>query len=152
MFGPEYDVFPKERSFFELKARFRNLTKEMMRRIPDVLVEIAEQVHYDVDNTEPKIPVRTGAMRKSKTITKKSDRHVRLSYGGKSVPLDDGTIKDVYYAAEVHEGLPDLPQPINWTRGGSGPHFLLTKIDDEDLKKKWMGVAIREFKDVLKGL
>lgn len=151
-FGPEYDVFPNKQSFFQLKARFRNLTKEMMRRVPDALVEIAEQIHYDVDNTEPKIPVDTGAMRKSKTITRQSGNHVTLSYGGKSVPIDDGTTKEVYYASEVHEGLPDLPHPIKWTRDGSGPYFLLSKLDDEELKKKWMDVAMRELKDVLKGL
>ena len=84
------DIFPEMRKTFNVSVKLRDLTDEMMKRIPDALVEIAEQIHYDVDNVEPVIPVLTGALRKSKEITKINKTKVELSYGGKFVGDDSG--------------------------------------------------------------
>mgnify|MGYP000864734289 CR=1 FL=1 len=144
------DIFPEMRKTFNVSVKLRDLTDEMMKRIPDALVEIAEQIHYDVDNVEPVIPVLTGALRKSKEITKINKTKVELSYGGKFVGDDSGT--DVDYALKVHEGLKDLPQPINWTRPGSGPYFLESKISNKELVDKWVEVGTRELRDALKDI
>lgn len=145
------DIFPESRKTFNISVKLHALTDEMMKRIPDALVEIAEQIHYDVDNVEPVIPVLTGALRESKEITKIDKTKIELSYGGKFVGSDD-SVTDVDYALKVHEGLKDLPQPINWTRPGSGPYFLEAKISNKELTDKWVEIGARELRDALKDI
>jgi hypothetical protein len=79
---------------------------------------MAEALH-DADYEQPYLPVDKGDLRGSKKISKSE-------LAGSGVSIEGGFNSP--YAAKWHELEPTKAERINWSRAGSGPKFLESKL------------------------
>jgi hypothetical protein len=117
-----------------------NNAVKLSKSIDDIqrksLMAVGKKILENVDNVEPKIPELTGKLKKSSFI--------RVSEGIKNIFIGF----NVPYAAAVHENI----RASNWSRPGSGPKFLETKLHNPTLRKQYSEIIQSDGKKTLSGL
>jgi len=104
----------------DVTRNINNVLRGMKGRSHAGLLAAANYVLNDADQTSPRVPALTGALRSSRFAEPQTsmdgDPFVILGYKAN-------------YAAAVHEMMSSPSgMPINWTRPGSGPKFLQASL------------------------
>jgi len=96
------------------------LKKEMLIKERIGVTNVLNDIIDDVDNVEPKIPVKTGKLKDS--VKTNIDQN------------NNGTVQwEAPYSVAVHEAVGE----IDWSRDGSGPQFVRSKITNQKLREEW---------------
>jgi len=106
------------KGFPEVMTNLNREIRGIKKRSMAGLINAAAIIRYDMDKTEPLIPVDTGNLRSSWFVT--------TFYSGTSPGVVIGFSAN--YAPFVHE-MVDKGTVINWNRPGSGPRFFVASIN-----------------------
>jgi hypothetical protein len=98
--------------------------RDLKRACADGIKEVEQTLLDDVLNSPPSCPVKTGDL----YGLHESESHVDGPIMDAKVYIRPGTKYDVFWES-LHEGISAWGSPIEkWTRPGSGPHWLSSKV------------------------
>ena len=94
------------------------------------LVMAGMYIQKQMDTIPPLVPVDTGALRSSFSITPKLERPERpaVEIGWPDTEIERNGTSVKQYAAYVHEMTIPPYENVNWSRPGSGPKFFETAL------------------------
>lgn len=95
----------------------------------NALKEVIEEFSNDVRDKEPMVPIDTGQLIDSE---KKQVNNSNSASYGFTAP----------YAGLVHENI----DAENWSRPGSGPRFISSKMEDRSLRDKYLKIMWKNLK------